>query len=103
MQNGYLQVKEGAAAEFLVHLHRSLELALFVLLDDGINDVGLMSSANLLAYKIPHFRRAFVGDPPGYDRSAAGRHFINYRQIKISVESERQGARNRGSGHDQHV
>ena len=58
--------------QFFVHFEGGLDLVLFVLLNYGIDDVGLMSSCNLLADKFQTFWGFVVGDAARDDRGAPG-------------------------------
>ena len=103
VQQADFQVGEGLVAEFLVHLECSLQFALLVFFDDGVDDVSLMSGGDLLAHEVPDFSRALVGDAARDDGRAAGRQFVEDTEVEVAVERQRQRSGDRRGGHDENV
>ena len=62
-----------------------------------------MAGGDLLAYELPDFVGAIVGDAAGDDGGAAGRHFVEDADVEVAVEGQGQGARDGSGGHDQDV
>ena len=62
-----------------------------------------MAGCDLLIKKAVHIPPLAPGDEPGLDRLAAGRQFIQHRDIEIAVEQKAEGARDRSCAHNQQV
>src|SRR5208337_3688667 len=94
MQQTDMKVGENLLAQLAVHLLGGLHFALFcfrwVLFDHRINDVGLMSGGDLLADEVPDFGRALVLHAARNPRRASRRKFVEHRDVKVTVESERE-------------
>src|SRR5581483_3374067 len=103
MQYSDPQVGKYFLTEFLVHLHRGLEFPLLILFNDGVNDIRLVSSRHLLSHKIPNVTGTIVRNSASNDRSPPRRQLVDDTDIQVTVERERQGARNRRSCHYQDV
>src|SRR5439155_2985036 len=88
MQNGYAQVGKNPLAQFFVHFHRGFELGLFFFLDDGIDNVSLVASCDLLADEVPDFGRAFIRYSASDNRAASGWHLVEHAHIEIAVKGE---------------
>ena len=69
----------------------------------GINDIGLAAMGKLLAHEVPDLICALVGDAARGDGRAPGRQLVDDAYVKVTVEGQRQGARNRGRRHDQNI
>jgi hypothetical protein len=87
---------------FRLLVQREIEFGLVGVgaLDEGIDDVCLAAEADLLADEVPDFAGAFFRHATGLDGGAAGRHLVDDAGFKVTVEREREGARNRCCGHD---
>src|SRR3984957_13625672 len=103
MQQTDFQIGEYFPAQLAIHFDRGLQFALFVLGDDGVDHIDLMSLSDLFTHEVPYFIRPVLGDSAGDDGRASGREFVKNTEIEIAVESKGEGAWDGGGGHDQKV
>src|SRR4029077_18411914 len=100
VQEAYPQIGEHSLVQLLIHFDRGFELLLLAFLNDGIDDVYLMSGGDLFAHKFPDFSRAFVRNATGDDRHAAGRHLVDDAHIEVAIERKSESPRDWSCGHD---
>ena len=74
-----------------------------VFLDGRADHVGLMPRGKLLFNKAVHVPPLFAGDEPGLDGLAAGRQFVQHRDVQIAVHQQAQRARDGRGAHHQQV
>src|SRR5437588_8955359 len=87
----------------LSHLSSVEEIEFLRLFNQRIDDVDLAAHANLLIEKLVHLAARVFATHSSYYRFPARRHFIDHRQVKIAINAHHQRARNRCSGHHQHI
>jgi len=63
----------------------------------------LAAPSDLSPQKFPHSGKLRLGSPARLDGHAPGRHFVYDAQLELSVERQREGARDGRGGHHQHV
>ena len=85
------------------HLGRRLQIDLLRLLDERIDDVGLPARVELLANQLVDLVAPRLRLDPRAHRLAARRQVGNLRHVELAVVGERERARNRRGGHQQHV
>ena len=101
MQKSHTNVRKDLLRQVLVHLLRGLHGLRF--LDHRVYDVSLPALRDLLLHEAVHAFDAIVGDVPGLNGPAAGRHFIDDGNIQIAINGERQRARDGSGGHHENV
>ena len=87
----------------LVAIHQVLEFQRFTLLNERIDDVDLAAEREFVLEEAEHRIPRGVGAVDGSDRLAARGEFIEQADVEVAVGRHGQGARNGGSGHDEHV
>ena len=81
----------------------AFEIDLLRLLDQRIDDVGLPALLDLAAHERVDLVAPRLGPRRRGDRLPSGRHLAHDRHVEIAVGRERERARDRRRGHDQHV
>src|SRR6185312_1849327 len=71
--------------------------------DDRVNDIGLAAFCYLCGAEAPYFLNGRLVYVFGFDGLAAGRKFVDGRDIEISVDGQRQRAGDWRGGHDENV
>ena len=89
--------------DLLRHRGRGLEIDLLRLLDERIDHVDLPAAADLVAHHRVDLVAPRIGLDHRLDRLAAGRQAANHRHFHVAAFGQRQRARNRRRGHDEHV
>src|SRR2546430_863885 len=100
VQQAELELGKDLAREALVLFHGGFQLELR-LLDDGINDVGLMAGGDFAAEKFPDAGEMLLSGHARDDGSAAGRKLIENGNVEVAIESERERARDGRGGEDE--
>src|SRR5438034_65036 len=100
VQQAELELGKDLAREALVLFHGGFQLELR-LLDDGINDVGLMAGGDFAAEKFPDAGEMLLSGHARDDGSAAGRKLIENGNVEVAIESERERARDGRGGKDE--
>ena len=103
VQQADRNIGEDLLRQVLVHLLRRLHRLGLGLFDDRVNHVSLAARIDLAADRaVGQFdlvRRVMLCQ----DSLAAGRHFVDHRDVEIAVQGHRQRAWNGRGGHDEHV
>ena len=89
--------------QFARHLDRGLEVKLFGFVDHRIHHVGLAPRRALLAQELIDPRAIATRSDGGLDRQAPARLVLEGRDIEITVQRQREGARDRGRRQKEHV
>ncbi len=100
VEQAELEFRENGFRKALVFLDGRFQLQ-FRFFDYGINDVALVASFDFPAEKFPHTGKMGFRSGARFDRSAAGRQFIEDGDFQIAVERERKRARNGCCGEDE--
>ncbi len=103
VQQADVQVGKNLVAQLAEHLLSGLQFAFFILFDDWIDDVGLMTGSDLFAEEIPYFQGALVGDVSRDNRRATGGKFVEDGDVEVAVERQSQSPRDGGRGHYEYV
>jgi hypothetical protein len=99
VEEAEFQFGENFLGEALVFLHRGFEFELRFF-DHGIDDVGLMAGGNFFAEKFPDAGKIRLGAEARLNGRAAGREFVEDRDVEVAIECEREGAWNGRGGED---
>ena len=84
-------------------LHSSQGICVFAFFNQRVDDEGLLSFFNLAADEgIGTLTFAWIEDV-GFNRLATRGHLINRRQVKIAINGQSEGARDRCGSHHQQV
>ena len=103
MKQSHGVLREDSQTQIVVHHGRGFEVGFGRFLDERIDDVGLAAELDLaLDATINALAFVFAADNC-LDRRAAGRQFINDRNIKIAINGHRQAAWYRRCGHNQNI
>ena len=92
VQETDLELWKNVAREALVFLHGGFQLELRFL-DDGIDDVTLVSGSDFTAEGFPDAGEMLLGGQARGDRSAAGRELVENGNVEVAVKSERERTR----------
>ena len=100
MQKSHTQLRENGPCKMRIHGLRSLCLGGGLgLLHDRINDICLASRLDLLREKAVNALDGLVRHVLGNNRLAPGRQLVNRRNVQITVQRQRERARNWGRRH----
>src|SRR5258708_6502622 len=102
VEKAELELGKNFAREALVFVDGGFELELRFL-DDGIDDVGLMSGGNFAAERFPNAGEMLLGGHARGDGSAAGRKLVENGNVEVAIESERESTRNGRGSEDEDV
>ena len=93
--------KDRAAQSFEL-FHRGFQFE-FRFLDDRVDDVRLVASFDFAADGIPDAGEVGLAGEMSFDRRAAGRELVDHAGVEVAVERQREGARDRRCGEDEHM
>ncbi len=79
------------------------QIHFFTFFDQGIHHIYLPALADFLFHKTKHPQAAALVQMQGFDGFAAGRQFVDHRNIQITVQGHGQGPGDRCGCHDQHM
>src|SRR6266852_4868610 len=102
VQEAELELGKNFAREALVFFHGGFQLKLGFL-DDGIDDVALVSGCDFAAEKFPDAGEVLLRGHARDDGGAPGRQLVENGNIEVAIESEREGARDGRGGEDEDV
>ena len=95
------KVRENLGAKLQEAFGGSLQVHLFGLLDQRIDDVGLPPLPDLLPQQLMQLRLLLLPAESGADRAPAGRHLGNHRYVEVAVDAHREGPRDRRRRHQE--
>ncbi len=96
-------VRKDLLLQMFRHARRILEVQIFRLFDERIDDEDLISLLHLPADDLVDAVPLGLGKHLRPDRFLARRHLIDDGDIEIPVYRHGQGSRNRGRGHDENI
>ena len=105
VQQGDLEVREYLVLEKFARLDSGASFFFFIVtfLHERIDDEGLMASPCFFADEAVNLFPVDGWNDPCPHRFAPGRHFIDEREVQISIDRERQRTRDRGGSHHQQM
>ena len=87
----------------LVPFFKILQINLFALFNQRIDNINLASFVDLLTHRTIHAFPAIVELMDGSNRFSSGRKFIDNRHVQVTVQSHRQRTGNGSGSHYKHM
>ena len=102
MDEGHAIVGEGFA-HFFVTLLEGEEVEFLVFLDEGVDDIGLSSLAQLLPHEVVHGLAVALVAHEGGDGFASRGEFVDDAHVEVAIDGHGQCAWDGCGGHHQHM